>query len=117
MHPANAILCWIWVACWLQLLQPTPLVIVTAVLVVITFLVEPARRGVIPLGGLRISRRLARYGDRNWRVVTALLSCLSPGQAAAALHGDPDGGWWLGLALTTPRLALAAASALRAQPD
>ncbi len=38
-------------ACWLQVLQPTPLVIVTAVLVAITFMVEPARM-------LRMLRRM-----------------------------------------------------------
>ncbi len=60
-----------------------------------------------------VHRRAARYGDRNWRVVTALLGALGPGQVAAALHGDFTPAWWLGLSLASPRLVLAAASALR----
>jgi digeranylgeranylglycerophospholipid reductase len=53
--------------------------------------------------GWWLNRRLARYGDRNWRVVAALLSELTPAQVAAALHGDLDLGWLLA---ASPRLAL-----------
>jgi flavin-dependent dehydrogenase len=60
-----------------------------------------------------VHRRLARYGDRNWRVVTALMACLSPAQAAAGLHGDFTLGWWLKLAAVSPRLIGSAARALR----
>lgn len=62
-----------------------------------------------------LHRRFVRYGDRNWRVVAALLGCLSPGQAAAALHGDYTASWWLGLALRAPWLASAALGALRTE--
>lgn len=58
-----------------------------------------------------LSRRLARYGDRNWRVVVALLGCLGPDQVAAGLHGDYTLGWWMRLAMAAPRLAVAAARA------
>lgn len=58
-----------------------------------------------------LSRRFARYGDRNWRVVVALLGCLSPEQLAAGLHGDYTLGWWLRLGIAAPRLAAAAVKA------
>ena len=45
MHPANLILCWLWVACWLQWLQPTPLVVSTLLLFALTAWAERARTG------------------------------------------------------------------------
>jgi digeranylgeranylglycerophospholipid reductase len=62
-----------------------------------------------------INQRASRYGDRNWRIVAALMSQLSADQAAAALHGDVDVRWCLGLARKTPRLAAAAVASLRAE--
>lgn len=61
-----------------------------------------------------LNERLARYGDRNWRVVAALLGRLPPSLAARGLHGDWDAAWWWGLAVRSPLLMLAAARALRA---
>ncbi|KPC52751.1 hypothetical protein WG78_12925 [Amantichitinum ursilacus] len=40
MHPANRVLCWLWVACVLQLLRPTPLVVCAVLLVLLTSWLE-----------------------------------------------------------------------------
>ncbi|BCL75439.1 hypothetical protein JHS3_11750 [Jeongeupia sp. HS-3] len=51
LHPANWILCWLLVACWLHVLQPTPLVVSVSLLIL-----------------------LALYGDRRrwWRTLKRL---------------------------------------------
>jgi digeranylgeranylglycerophospholipid reductase len=58
-----------------------------------------------------LNRRLARYGDRNWRVVASLLARLSADQAADGLRGRFGAGWWLKLAAQSPVLLATAVSA------
>ncbi|MBI2756031.1 MAG: NAD(P)/FAD-dependent oxidoreductase [Chloroflexi bacterium] len=60
-----------------------------------------------------LNRRAARYGDRNWRVVLALLRVLPGPFVAEALHGDFSVEWLARLLLHSPALGLAAARALR----
>ncbi len=61
-----------------------------------------------------LNRRFARYGDRNWRVVAALLGELSGDQLAQGLRGDYSTAWVAGLLVRAPRLAQAAWGVLRA---
>jgi hypothetical protein len=59
-----------------------------------------------------VNRRIARYGDRNWHLVSALAAQLSADQMAAALHGDFTAAWWLRIVAASPRLVAAAVTSL-----
>jgi digeranylgeranylglycerophospholipid reductase len=62
----------------------------------------------------RLHLRVCRYGDADWARILDVVRHLRPGQVARALAGDLTPGWALRTLVTSPRVALAGSSLLRA---
>jgi digeranylgeranylglycerophospholipid reductase len=58
--------------------------------------------------------RVCRYDDADWARILEVVRHLRPGQVARALAGDLTPGWALRTLVTSPRVALAGGSLLRA---